>query len=164
MRRTGHRRRTLVNITVKKLTVGDIVGLLCSFHSCSCLLNAFENQTHWRRNKRNTAATSQPNFQNRCDGTEFQQRLFVPPCYGTLGLLHFSTVFAFTTWYTQQGVLEVTGERHCASRKLICGAYWTDWWASQAAGSILDEMEADDRIMVMEREAPQAKSEQEQWL
>ena len=156
----GAQARTLVNITVKKLTVGDIVGLLCSFHSCSYLLNAFENHTHWRRNERNTAATSQ--FQNRCDGTEFQQRLFVPPCYRTLGLTHFSTVFAFTTWYTQQGVLEVTGERHCASGKLICGAFWTDWWASQAAGSILDEMEADDRIMVMEREAPQAKSEQEQ--
>ena len=40
---------------MKKLMVGDVVGLLISIHRCSFLLNAFENQTQWRRNKRKTA-------------------------------------------------------------------------------------------------------------
>ena len=72
--------RTLANITLKKLIVGDVVGLLRSTHSCSYLWNAFENPTQWRRNRRNTADASQPKFQNRCDGIELQQRHFHPPC------------------------------------------------------------------------------------
>ena len=80
LRRSLAQTRTVVNTTMKKLMVGDIVGLLCSIHSCSYLLNAFENQTQWRRNRRNKADTSQPKFQNRCDGTELQQRHFHPPC------------------------------------------------------------------------------------
>ena len=53
--------RTLVNVTMKKLIVGDIVGQLCCAHSCSYLSNAFENQKQWGRIKRNTADASQAN-------------------------------------------------------------------------------------------------------
>ena len=58
--------------------------------------------------------------------------------------------FVFTTWYTQPGVLELR------FWFIDCGAYWTNWWAWPAAESIRGEMEVDDGIMVLEREAPQA--------
>ena len=71
---------TLIFPTVTQQTVGDVVGLLFSTHSCSYLFNPCENQTQWRRHKRNTADASQPNLQNRCDETELQPRHFHPPC------------------------------------------------------------------------------------
>ena len=81
MRRTRHSVRARQCHREKKLTVGDIVGLRCSIHSGSYLLNAFESQTQWRPNRRKTADASRPNFQNRCDGTEFQHLFFFQsPC------------------------------------------------------------------------------------
>ena len=76
MLRTRHRHEPS---SVKTNSSGRYVGLLCSIHSCSYLLNAFENPTHWVQDKRNKTVVSKPNFQDRFDGTESQQRLFVPP-------------------------------------------------------------------------------------
>ena len=50
MRRTFYRRVRSSILPWKSF----FVGLLCSTHSFSFLLNAFENLTQWRRNKRNT--------------------------------------------------------------------------------------------------------------